>query len=58
MRMINELHERLAEAEAYSNQELIWSLEDQRPMTVALFAIRALDGVSMSICNCPQQVGS
>ena len=27
-RMINEIHERLAEAEAYSNQELIWGLEE------------------------------
>ncbi len=27
-RMINEIHERLAEAEAYSNQELIWELEE------------------------------
>ena len=29
MRMINELRERLAEAEACSNQELIWDLEQQ-----------------------------
>ena len=28
-RMINDIHERLAEAEAYSNQELIWELEQQ-----------------------------
>ena len=29
MRMINELYERIAVAEAYSDQELIWSLEEQ-----------------------------
>ena len=29
MRIINELHERLAEAEAYSKEELIWDLEQQ-----------------------------
>ena len=29
MRSINELHERLAEAEAYSKEELIWDLEQQ-----------------------------
>ena len=29
MRMINELHERIAVAEAYSDQELIWQLEEQ-----------------------------
>ena len=29
IRMINELHERIAEAEAHSDQELIWSLEEQ-----------------------------
>ena len=28
-RMINELQERLAEAEAYSNEEFIWDLEQQ-----------------------------
>ncbi len=28
-RMMNDIHERLAEAEAYSNQELIWELEQQ-----------------------------
>ena len=29
MRMVNELHERIAVAEAYSDQELIWQLEEQ-----------------------------
>ena len=30
MRMINELHERIiAVAEAYSDQELVWQLEEQ-----------------------------
>ena len=29
MRMINELHECIAVAEAYSDQELIWQLEEQ-----------------------------
>ena len=29
MRMINELHERIAVAEAHSDQELVWRLEEQ-----------------------------